>query len=266
MVIKQRKPEGHVSSWLILIYIFLALIVIIILFLNTVKVPYEITETVTIKEPKTISVTVNYTEPYEVKEVETEKIPVKYTDCGYKDTNFSVEYIGDLSKMAYDYRTNTGYIFNPGDVGGGGFLGRYMQKARICNRDIYDYNQGQHGGLKIVFDVCFFYDNKLVDCPNKLSIQVEHYPCKDTSEGDMMWVAPFDPKRDIKLKPVSVTQKWICEEKTRVIDGKQKQTIKILQREKQRTETKQILVDKQIQKNSTIQVTLWEKLRRDYGF
>lgn len=264
MVIKYRVPSNSLSSWLILVYIFLAMIVIAVLFLNTVKVPYEITEIEIVKEPKTETITINYTEPYEVRETKTEQLPVTYEECGYKDINISVEYIGDLSKMAYDYRSKTGYLSNP--ASGNNPEGRYLQRARVCNADLYEEFMRTHEGLKIVFEVCFFFDGKEVECPNKITMQVLNKPCKDTADGDMMWVAPFDSRRDIKLRPLSITQKWTCEEKTRFIPGKETQIVKILQREKQRIETKQTFIDKKIEKKSTIQVTLWEKLRRDYGF
>ncbi len=267
MVIKQRKPESHIGSWLILIYIVLALIVIAVLFLNTVKVPYEVKETIIIKEPKTEIITINYTEPYEVKENITEQISVKYTSCGYEDINFSVGYIGDLSKMAYDYRSETGYLFNPSSSSDPS--GRYIQKAKICNLDIYNPEVKQvyprdSLGLKILFKVCFLYDNKEVECPNKISILIANKPCKETNDLDMTWIAPFDPKRDIKLKPVSVSQKWVCEDRVRNVDGKTTQTVKIFQKSLQRKETREILVDKPIEKISAIQITLWEKLRKDY--
>ncbi len=269
MVLKQRSPESHVGSWLILIYIFIAMIVIAILFLNTVKVPYEVKETIIIKEPKTETITIDYTEPYEVKEAITEKIPVKYAECGYKDINFSVEYIGDLSKKAYDYRSGTGYLFNPSR--GTNPTGRYLQKVRVCNLDIYNPEVQQtysrdYMGLRVLFEVCHLYDGETVECPSKVNIVVANRPCKDTSDLEINWVAPFDPKRDIKLRPLSVSQKWVCEEKTRFIDGKTQQIIKTAQRKLQKTETKEILVDKPIEKISTTQITLWKKLRNDYGF
>jgi hypothetical protein len=234
--------------------------------LNTVKVPYEIKETIIIKEPKTETITVKYTEPYEVREFVTEKIPHTTVECGYRDINFSVEYIGDLSKMAYDYRTETGYYFNPSSPTGANPMGKYVQKARVCNQDLNVGFRTQQGGLRITFRVCFLYNGMEVGCPNTVNLQVYTKPCKETSKFDMMWIVPFDPRRDIKLKPISVTQKWVCEEKLTMIDGKQTQTVKILQRELERNETKEVLIDKQIEQSKIIQVTLWEKLRRDYGF
>ncbi|MBI4154909.1 hypothetical protein HY498_02375 [Candidatus Woesearchaeota archaeon] len=264
MVIKKRRSKINIRSWLIVILIILAMIVIAVLFLNIVKVPVDVTEITYIKEPVTETIKINYTEPYNVtEEISEPSTQVEYSFCSYKDINFSIEYIGDLSKMAYDYRSNTGYLFNRAI--GVNPAGRYVQRAKVCNLDVYDYYLRQHFGLNIDFEVCFFYDNKEVECPNKIFINVLNKPCKETSELDMQWVAPFDPKRDVRLKPISVTQKWTCEDKSKVIPGETRQVTKTLYKTLQKTETKIIYVDKPVEKISTIYITLWEDLRNKYG-
>lgn len=126
--------------------------------------------------------------------------------CFDQEYKYSIDYVGDLKNLKnpefIDYPERTGYQFSGHD-------GRYYQYAYVCNLEDWEY-----GPMIAKFNVCLFYNDEMVSCNSQITMRVPGTgknnvdPCRPTDQ--MIYETSFNPGKDLRLVPVSITTKKVC--------------------------------------------------------
>ncbi|MBD3259948.1 hypothetical protein GF371_04950 [Candidatus Woesearchaeota archaeon] len=202
------------------IFVLFVCFILLIYFLNTIQVPYvvyepveEITKDVETefyadKEPYEVVVpvveTVNHTEEKVVRNGTAE---IGYEHCYEEDFSFNFSYYGDLSEMRdyMDKNHDTGY-----------WEGQYKQEMTICNEE--------NDTMEFIYNLCRFQGNEELECKGEFIEKIPRHTCRDVYH---VWVTLFAPDKYMRIQPVSVSQKTICEKRYREVEVGKRRVVNV---------------------------------------
>lgn len=202
------------------VFVLFLLVILSIYLLNTIQVPYAVyepveevtkdveTEFFSEKQPYEVVVpvveTINYTEEQVVRNGTAQ---VGYTSCYEVDFKFNYSYYGDLGEMRdyMDKNHDTGY-----------WEGQYKQEMTICNEE--------NETLEFIYNLCMFQGNEMLECIGEYIEIIPGFVCRKVHHT---WITLFAPDKYMRIQPVSVSKKTLCEKKYKEVEVGKRQLVNV---------------------------------------